>query len=331
MDQPESLVTVLNVRSVVELLPSAPFSFDATMHKPDHFPSADNEWQTGIRWQTMRWQGKPLGLKFESLGTVDQPRVSLSIWSEDRLDQGYLDGLLEEIHYRYDLGLDLDAFNWRFEDDPHLGPLIEKWRGMRPLNANSLYEYLMIAIVLQNATVRRSVSMMQALLQAYGTWLAYDGKVLTCAWPPEAVHRATEEELRELKVGYRARSILRVSAAFADGEIDEPDLRRRSREEQRAALLGLYGIGPASVGYLLTDVFHHLDEFEHISPWEQKIYSKLFFDADPEDPVPVEELLALFNERYAGFRALAVHYFWEDLFWRRKHEPVEWLESLIRL
>jgi 3-methyladenine DNA glycosylase/8-oxoguanine DNA glycosylase len=331
MDQPESPAIGLNVRCVVELVPTAPLNFDATMHKPDHFPSADNEWQPGIRWQTMRWQGRSLGLKFENLGTVDRPRVSLSIWSEDRLDQGYLDGLIGEIHYRYDLDLDLGEFNERFKDDPHLGPLIEKWRGMRPLNTNSLYEYLVIAIVLQNATVRRSVSMMQALLQAYGTPLAYDGKVLACAWPPEAVHRATEQDLRDLKVGYRARSILRVSAAFAGGEIDELDLRRRSKEEQRAALLGLYGIGPASVGYILTDVFHHLDELEHISPWEQKIYSKLFFDADPEDPVPTEELLTLFNERYAGFRALAVHYFWEDLFWRRKHEPVEWLEKLIRL
>jgi 3-methyladenine DNA glycosylase/8-oxoguanine DNA glycosylase len=323
--------TRLDERCVIELVPTAPLNFDATMHKPDHFPSADNEWQQGVRWQTMRWQGRSLGLKFENRGTVDHPRVSLLIWAEEPLDQAYLDGLVDEIHYRYDLDLDLGAFNERFQNDPHLGPLIAKWRGMRPLNPNSLYEYLMIAIVLQNATVRRSVSMMQAMLQAYGTPLTYDGKVLYCSWPPEAVHRATEKELRDLKVGYRARSIQRVSAAFASGEIDELDLRRRSREEQRAALLGLYGIGPASVGYILTDVFHHLDEFEHISPWEQKIYSRLFFDADSEDPVPVEELLALFDERYAGFRALAVHYFWEDLFWRRKHEPVEWLENLIRL
>jgi len=27
----------------------------------------------------------------------------------------------------------------------------------------------------------------------------------------------------------------------------------------------------------------------------------------------------------------AVHYFWEDLYWRRKTEPVPWLEALIRL
>jgi hypothetical protein len=28
---------------------------------------------------------------------------------------------------------------------------------------------------------------------------------------------------------------------------------------------------------------------------------------------------------------LAVHYIWEDLFWKRKYEEVDWLEKLIRL
>lgn len=44
---------------------------------------------------------------------------------------------------------------------------------MRPSAFASLYEYLLIAIVLQNATVRRSVQMMQALLETYGTPLSY--------------------------------------------------------------------------------------------------------------------------------------------------------------
>ena len=134
-----------------------------------------------------------------------------------------------------------------------------------------------------------------------------------------------------MKVGYRAKSIKRVTEAFVKRDIHEFELRNKSREEQREALLGLYGIGPSSVGYILCDVFHHLDELNHISPWEQKIYSKLFFDTDPDEPVPVDTLLELFNERFGGCRMLAVHYFWEDLFWRRKHEEVEWLEKLIRL
>ena len=132
-------------------------------------------------------------------------------------------------------------------------------------------------------------------------------------------------------MGYRAKSIKRVTAAFASREIDEFELRSRSKEEQREALLALYGIGPASAWYILGDVFHHLDELNHISPWEQKIYSKLFFDRDPDDPVPVDVLLRTFDERFGKYKMLAVHYIWEDLFWQRKHESVEWLEKLIKL
>jgi len=321
---------ILKHKYVTELLPKAPFNFDATMHKPDHFPAADNEWEPGVRWQTMLWQGERLGLKFEHRGTTDQPRVSLSIWSQGELDPHFVGGLVDEITYRHNFQLDLIEFNQRFTDDPQLGPVIAKWRGMKPLNHSSLYEYLIIAIVLQNATVRRSVNMMQALFESYGTLLSYDGKDLCCFWEPEVIDEVTEQELRQLKVGYRAKSIKRVTDAFVRGEVNEFELRGKSREEQRQALLGLYGIGPASVGYILCDVFHHLDELNHISPWEQKIYSKLFFDQDPDEPVAVDALLRTF-ERFGEYKMLAVHYIWEDLFWRRKYESVDWLEKLIRL
>ena len=189
----------------------------------------------------------------------------------------------------------------------------------------------MIAIVLQNCTVRRSVTMSQTLFEHNGVPLAFDDKVLYSFWLPEEIDHATEDDLRALKVGYRAKSIKRVTAAFVDGQIDELVLRTQSRDEQREALLQLYGIGPQSVSYILTAQFHRWDEFEHISPWEQKIYSKLFFNRDPERPVPVSKLIRLFNQRFAGYRDLAVHYIWEDLFWKRQHTKIDWLEKLIRL
>lgn len=329
--RPMSKSKTLKAKHVIEIFPKAPFNFDTTLHKPDHFPSSDNAWEPGIRWQTMRWQNEPLGLKFEKQGTIEQPKVSLSIWSTKELSQNFLSQLINEINYRYNLQLDLTEFYQRYRADPQLGSLLTKWRGMRPLNCSSLYEYLVIAIVLQNASVRRSVNMMQALFEKYGTLHSYNGKELYCFWEPEIVDQATEQELRGLKTGYRAKSIKKVTEAFVRKEIDEFDLRNKPKVDQREALLGLYGIGPASVGYILFDVFHHLDELNHISAWEQKIYSKLFFDTDPDEPVSVDMLLSLFNKRFGEYRMLAVHYFWEDLFWKRKNEHIEWLENLIRL
>jgi 3-methyladenine DNA glycosylase/8-oxoguanine DNA glycosylase len=321
----------LGVRHTIDIVPTAPFHFDATLHKPDHFPSADNAWLPGVRWQTMLWQGQPLGLTFANTGSVDEPGVRLSVWSAVPLSPAFREALRAEIDYRYQFALDLSDFTKRFAQHPRLGPVIARWRGMRPLNTSSLYEYLMIAVVLQNATVRRSVQMMQALQERFGTPVAYDGQQLCVPWAPQSLSGVSEDELRSLKVGYRAKSIIRVSAAFINKQIDELALRRCSRQEQREALLALYGVGPASVEYILSDVFHHLDEMTHISPWEQKIYSRIFFDREPDDPVPVEELLATFNAEFAPYQMLAVHYFWEDLFWRRNEEPQPWLEALIRL
>lgn len=317
---------ILKKITSVELAPTVPFAFDSTFHKPDHFTSGDNAWEPGIRWQTWRWSGTPLGLKFSSAGN----KVKLDIYASDDWDDGWIDSLLVEIRYRYNLDLDLTDFYRTFCDDPVLGPIIKRWEGMRPGHPSSLYEYLIIGIVLQNATVRRSIQMFQALLENFGELLEFDGKQLWCFWDPGRLAGITEVDLRVLKVGYRAKSIKRIDDAFTSGLIDELALRLLDRDTQMKELLKLYGVGPATVWYLLFDVFHHWDFFNHISPWEQKIYSKLFFDQDSADTVPVQTLLEHF-ERYGAYKQLAVHYIWEDLWWRRKNEPVPWLEQLIRI
>jgi len=330
----------------VALTPTVPFAFDSTFHKPDHFTSGDNQWQPGIRWQTWFWQGKQLGLKFistaarrkppvsvladESPSLTKKPQLLVEIYYSTRLSKPFVKSLAEEIEYRFNLRLDLSDFYQSFKDDKVLGPVVRRWRGMRPGHPSSLYEYLIIGIVLQNATVRRSIQMFQALLEKYGRLLEYDGKKLWCFWEPGGLRRTTEEELRALKVGYRAKSIKRTDDYFAKGLIDEFELRQKDRGTQREELIKLYGVGPATVWYLLFDVFHHWDFFDHVSPWEQKIYSKLFFNQDPEKPVSVKKILKHID-KYGEYKQLAVHYLWEDLWWKRKNKKIPWLEKLIRV
>ena len=310
--------------------PLAPFDFDSTFHKPDHFTSGDNLWEPRVRWQTFDFQGSKIGVKFEDQGTVDKPKINISIYSKEGLSDDFIESLIEEIKYRYNLDLDLSGFYQTLGGDKVLGPIIKRWRGMRPGHPSSLYEYLIIGIVLQNAAVRRSIQMFRALLQNYGQELEFDAKKLWCFWEPGKLKNVSEEELRALKVGYRAKSIKKIDDFFAEGKMEEMELRKKPREKQMEELLKLYGVGPATVWYLLFDVFHHWDFFNHVSPWEQKIYSKLFFNKDPENPVPVKKLLKHF-ERFGKYKQLAVHYLWEDLWWKRKNKSVPWLERLIKV
>jgi len=322
--------TQLNQEEVVEIKPTSPFAFDPTFHKPDHFTSGDNYWEPKIRWQTWNFKGNCLGIKFENKGTIGNPKIAVHIYSQKPLYKDLIDSLISELKYSYNLNLDLSNFYTKFKNDKVLGPIIKKWRGMRPGHPSSLYEYLIIGIVLQNATVRRSIQMFKALLENYGTPLEFDGKKLWCFWKPGRLKNVSEEDLRALKVGYRAKAIKIIDDQFNNGLLDEVELRKKDRGTQMEELLKIYGVGPATVWYLLFDVFHHWDFFNHVSPWEQKIYSKLFFDKDPENPVPVEKILNHF-EKFGDYKRLAVHYIWEDLWWKRKHENIPWLEKLIRV
>ena len=309
----------------VEIKPTRPFAFDSTFHKPDHFTTGDNFWQPGIRWQTWYWEGRAYGLKIE-----DRRNVKVAVYSDRKPSPERITSLIEEIKYRYNLNLDLSGFYRSLGKDPLLGPIIRKCRGMRPGHPSSLYEYLIIGVVLQNATIRRSIQMFRALLENYGTLLEFDRKKLWCFWTSGRLQNVSIDELRGLKVGYRAKYIKKIDDDFTQGLIDELELRKQDRETQVRELLKLYGVGPATVWYLLFDVFHHWDFFNHVSPWEQKIYSKLFFDRDPENPVPVTKLLKYFA-KFGAYKQLAVHYIWEDLWWKRKNQPLPWLEKLIRV
>ncbi len=323
----------LKLQKTVNIKPKAPFDFDSTFHKPDHFTSGDNLWKKGIKWQTWNWQKTSLGIKFINKGIKPKPLIEIKIYSKNKLDKEFVSSLIDEIKYRYNFDLNLIGFYKEFKNDKILNPIIKKWKGMRPGHPSSLYEYLIIGIVLQNATVRRSVQMFENLLVTHGKVLEFDNKKLLCFWNEGGLKNINEQELRDLKVGYRAKSIKKIDEQFEKRLISEINLRQQQNWEViKDELLKLYGVGPATVWYLSGDVFHRWEIFHHVSPWEQKIYSKLFFNKniEKEEVVSVKKLLKYF-ERFGEWKQIAVHYIWEDLWWKRKNEHIPWLEKEIRL
>ncbi len=128
--------------------------------------------------------------------------------------------------------------------------------------------------------------------------------------------------------GYRSKSFLRVSRFFEDHPNFEEELRGLPREAAAKRFREIYGVGPATTSYLLFESLKHLDAFDHVSPWEQKILSRLMFR---RELVPAERILKEARKRWGRWRMLAVHYIFEDLFWRHEQTPVEWLDELIRL
>lgn len=309
------------------LKPNPPYNFDASLYKPSHFPSSDCHWKKGKYWITMTWKGKILGLKFENKGMSSGPKILLSIYSKEKLSDEFIKTLIPEVRYRFNMDSDISEFTQKFKKDKIIGSLIGNWGGMKPIAANSLFETLMVYFVLQNAVVRRSVQMLENLFGALGGKVNFEGKTLSYFWTAKQMDEVNEQFLRDLKVGYRAKFFKKVASQFIRGEIDEFALRKKSCQEIKEKSLEIYGIGAASVQYLLFEDFYCYDVLEVIPPWEQKILSRHLFN---KELVSTKKILSFFN-RYKPFRKLAFHYIWEDLFWKRQYQPIPWLEELIRL
>ena len=309
------------------LIPTAPFHFDGTFHQPSHFPAGMDDWQPGIYWQTIRIGSKPIGLRIEDCGRRRSPRLKVTTFCNRRLDHGQVRRLGQEISWRFDLDADLREFNRRAARDRRFAPVFRRWLGMRVSNAYDLYGLLVVGVVLQNATVRRTVQMMKSLLEGFATRLRFDGKELFAMWLPTDLERVSEQQLRVLRIGYRAKFIKRLSTDFADGMIDECRLRSMGRGDARAELMKLYGVGPETARILMFGALHDYGAFDHVAPWQQKIYSRLFYN---RVTVSAKRIRDDIRAQYGDYAMLAVHYIWEDIFWKRKTEHIPWLEKEIR-
>ncbi len=321
-------VEKLEYETSLELIPREEYNFNANFHKPSHFPSSDNVWENGKYWITMVWQKEKLGILFEDISRENKNKMRARIYSKNPLSKKYLEKIVPELRWRFNLDNNQSEFYKRYENDKMLGPVIKRWKGMKPVAANSLYETLMIYMVLQNAPVRRSVQMLENLFDKYGEKVEYAGKVLSTFWEPKDLKNKTEEELRNLKLGYRTKFIKKISEQIGEDLINEMELRREGKTKLAKKMSQFYGVGPATLEYLLFEDFYHLDALETIPPWEQKILSRIVFD---EKKVPSEKIIQFFKKRYPGFEKLAIHYLWEDLFWKHKKNPISWLEKEIRL
>jgi len=314
----------LKNKKIFYITPTQPFHFDGTFHKPSHFPDTLSDWEKGKYWQTIRVDKKIFGIKIED----KKPKLKITVFYDGKISDKEIDFIKQELIFRFDFNKDLNEFNKLAKKDKRFYPVFKKWIGMRNSSAHDLYGLLIISIFLQNATVRRTVQMMEAMLKSYGTKLKFDNKEIYSLWLPERLENADEQELRDLKIGYRAKFIKKLSHEFNQGLIDEYELRKLDKETARNELIKLYGVGPETSRILLFEALHHNDVFDHVSPWQQKIYSQLFYH---KSLVPAEKIRDDIKKRYGKYSMLAVHYIWEDVFWRRKNEHIEWLEKEIRL
>jgi N-glycosylase/DNA lyase len=91
--------------------------------------------------------------------------------------------------------------------------------------------------------VARIHGMQRALARTYGDEVSFDGRTYHAFPTPDRLAAATEAELRELSLGYRAPYVRRTAEMVADGEAHPAEARGREYEAAREYLTRFVGVG----------------------------------------------------------------------------------------
>ena len=293
--------------------PTPPFNFEAS-YKPSHFETPLEFYEKGKYWFTLRFLNKTFGIKMWSIGPLNKPKVKIEVYSKSNLNKKEKEELLKELNWRFCFDEDISDFMNLAKRDKILKKTLENVYGMRECSLSSIYELLVISLVLQNTNVKRTRTMLKNLLERYGTRVSFDNRELFVFFNPERIARVKEKELWDCKLGYRAPYVKSISQSFAKKEIDEYELRKMNKEDAKKKLMELKGIGPYSADIILAEGlrFHHILVLDI---WSQKIFSKVLFGDEKHSK---EQILKKAEKLWGRWKGLAGRYIMEDLFWREK-------------
>ncbi|RKD97650.1 DNA-3-methyladenine glycosylase family protein [Halopiger aswanensis] len=173
---------------------------------------------------------------------------------------------------------DLEAIVAAAPDDPLLAEAYETHRGMR-LVEDPAFGCLISFICSAQMRVSRIHGMVSTLAREYGTPVDFDGQTYHAFPTPEQLATATETELRELGLGYRAPYVVRTAEMVADGEAHPAEARDLEYEAARDYLCQFVGVGDKVADCVLLFSLG-FDEAVPLDTWIKSAIEDYYPDCD---------------------------------------------------
>lgn len=178
--------------------------------------------------------------------------------------------------------------------DKYLTAAAEMGKGIRILQQD-LWEMIISFLISQQNNITRVKRCIENISRKFGERKVSSTGVEYYAFPmPQALAAATEEQLLECNLGYRAKYVLDTARKVTFGDISLDSLYDMTYKAVRKELLNLYGVGEKVADCICLFGLHQLDAF----PVDTHIRQAL--DAHYKRGFP--------NRRYKGYRGVMQQY-----------------------
>lgn len=203
---------------------------------------------------------------------------------------------------------DLDAILGATPDLPLLADAFDSFEGMR-LVRDPPFACLVSFICSAQMRVARIHGMCRRMATEYGDAVSFDGQTYHAFPTPEQLAERTEEELRELSLGYRAPYVQRTAELVADGEAHPAAATDLPYEEAREYLTQFVGVGNKVADCVALFSLGFLEAVP-LDTWIQTAIGDYFPDCDRDGYAETSRAIReQFGGEYAGYAQTYVFYY----------------------
>ncbi len=151
-----------------------------------------------------------------------------------------------------------------------------------------------------NSNIPRIKGDVERLSRHYGEQVDFDGRKFFTFPTVDALANAEEEDLRSMKVGFRAKYIISAARKVKDEKVDLKRFRRMEYEESFSELCTYFGIGPKVADCILLFSMDKLEAFP-VDRWVRRGIEILYFGGQKMTEKRVREWSRSHFGRYAGY------------------------------
>lgn len=167
------------------------------------------------------------------------------------------------------------------------------------------FECLISFIISQNNNIPRIKKNIETISSVYGSFLCErDGEKLYSFPTPEQLAQASEEELRQLNLGFRAKYIVDAVKKIVGQEIPMEHFSEMTTNELKKCLLTIYGVGPKVADCVMLFSLGRHEVFP-TDVWIRRIMSHFYFD---NKEIPLKKLQEMAVEKYGEYAGFAQQY-----------------------
>ncbi len=170
----------LRHRSSFAIAPVPPFDFKLTVKKPAGWSlfNAGEAYKGETLWTATRLIGRLVGLKLCSVGTLEKPRILVTVFTKLPMSRQEKRRIMESLETLTGANQDLKDFYRMAERDDILVHTVKDLYGMHDTQTAYLFNSVVLSICLQMAKLDRSEKMMASINRTYGTKVEFDGTAI---------------------------------------------------------------------------------------------------------------------------------------------------------